>query len=369
MPMTQISRLEVKGFKSICQLNDFKLESLNVLIGANGAGKSNLVSFFRLLGWMVQESLQQHIGELGFANSILFDGAKTTPQIEATISFQTDQGLNEYRMRLMHAAGDTLIFADEEYRFIPSDLAEEASWSSLGAGHRETGLTQRAAEDNTTARFILNLLKGCVVYQFHDTSKKARIRQNWNVEDNYFLKEDGGNLGPFLHRLKVNEGEHYLRIVRTIRQILPFFGDFYLEQDGPSIPLRWKENGTDMVFGAAQASDGMLRAMALVALLLQPVGHLPPVIILDEPELGLHPYAISVIAGLLKSVSIHRQVILATQSTAFIDCFGPEDIIIVERKDRESIFTRPNWDTLTDWINTYSIAELWEKNVLGGRPG
>ncbi len=364
----QIIQFELRGFKSVRRLDDFKLKSMNVLIGANGAGKSNLVSFFRLLGWMVQENLQQHIGELGSANSILFDGAKTTPQIESKFSFQTDKGLNEYRMRLMHAAGDTLIFADEEYRFIPSGVDEDAGWSSLGAGQRETGLIQRAA-NNDTAGFILKLLKECVVYQFHDTSKDARIRQNWNVEDNYFLKEDGGNLGPFLYRLKEREREHYLRIVRTIRQILPFFSDFFLKQDGPSIPLRWMESGSDMVFGAGQASDGMLRAMALVALLLQPVEHLPSVIILDEPELGLHPYAISVIAGLLKSVSIHRQVILATQSTAFIDCFEPEYIVIVERKGRESFFTRPNWESLKEWTNTYSIAELWEKNVLGGRPG
>lgn len=157
--------------------------------------------------------------------------------------------------------------------------------------------------------------------------------------------------------------------MRTTRQILPFFRDFFLEQDGPSIPLRWAEKDTDMVFGAAQASDGMLRAIALVSLLLQPVEHLPSVIILDEPELGLHPYAISIIAGLLKSVSIHRQVILATQSTAFIDCFDPDDIVIVERKGRESLFTRPKWESLSEWVDTYSIAELWEKNVLGGRPG
>ncbi len=368
MQTQQITQIDLRGFKSIRQLNNFKLESMNVLIGANGAGKSNFVSFFRLLGWMVQENLQRHVGELGAANSILFDGAKTTPQIEAKFSFQTDKGLNEYRMRLMHAAGDTLIFADEEYRFIPSGVIEDAGWSSLGAGHRETGLSQRAVE-NGTAGFILKLLRECVVYQFHDTSIKARIRQNWNVEDNYFLKEDGGNLGPFLYRLKEIKGEYYMRIVRTLRQILPFFGDFFLEQSGPSIPLRWMESGSDMVFGAGQASDGMLRAMALVALLLQPVEHLPPVIILDEPELGLHPYAISVIAGLLKSVSIHRQVILATQSTAFIDCFEPNDIVIVERKDRESVFTRPDWESLKEWVDTYSIAELWEKNVLGGRPG
>ncbi len=364
----KITQIDLKGFKSIRQLENFELKNINVLIGANGVGKSNFVSFFRLLGWMLQENLQQHIGQSGAANSILFDGPKSTPQIEAKFSFQTNQGLNEYRMRLMYAAGDTLIFADEEYRFIPSGVNQDAGWSSLGAGHRETGLVQRAS-DNDTAGYILKLLKGCVVYQFHDTSKKARIRQNWNVEDNYFLKEDGGNIGPFLFRMKELNGEHYLRIVRTIRQILPFFGDFFLEQDGPSIPLRWTESGSDMVFGAGQASDGMLRAMALVALLLQPVEHLPPVIILDEPELGLHPYAISVIAGLLQSVSVHRQVVLATQSTAFIDCFEPEDIVIVERKGRESNFFRPDWNSLKDWINTYTIAELWEKNVLGGRPG
>ena len=368
MPETQISRFELRGFKSIRQLADFELGELNVLIGANGAGKSNFISFFRLLGWMVQENLQFHVGDMGGGNSLLFDGAEVTPQIEAAISFQTNQGINEYRMRLFHAAGDVLIFADEDFRFSRDEYGGKAAWTSLSAGHRETRLIEAAAEENATARFILRLLKGCVVYQFHNTSKTARIRQKWRKNDNLLLKEDGCNLAPILFRLREANEKYYLRIVRTIRQILPFFGDFAFDEDAPTLQLRWTERETDAVFGADQASDGMLRAMALVTLLLQPIESLPPVIILDEPELGLHPYAISVVAGLLKSVSLHRQVILATQSTAFIDCFDPEDIIVVDREGRESTFSRPDVERLSEWIETYSIAELWEKNVLGGRP-
>lgn len=368
MPETQIVRFDLVGFKSIRDIAEFDLQPINVLIGANGAGKSNLVAFFRLLGWMVRENLQVHIASIGGANSILFDGAQVTPQITSTIQFRTRQGVNEYRTRLFHAAGDTLVFAEEAFRFLPDDFLGEAHWTELGAGHRETRLVDLAAEGHATARFILGLLKRCVVYQFHDTSKTARIRQKWPKEDDRLLKEDGCNLGPVLFRMRESYEKHYRRIVSTIRQIVPFFSDFSLEQDGPAIPLRWVESGTDMVFSAEQASDGMLRAMALVTLLLQPVDDLPAVIILDEPELGLHPYAINVIAGLLKSVSLHRQVILATQSTALIDCFEPEDIVIVDREGRESKFSRPDWAALAQWVESYSTAELWEKNVIGGKP-
>ncbi len=368
--MTRLTKLELHGWKSIRSLPDFLPGPLTVLIGANGVGKSNLISFFKLLNWMTPSpgNLQFHVGRSGGANALLHDGAAYTPQLSATLTFETDAGVNDYHMRLFHAAPDTLIFAEERYRFSGKKFGKPASWKSLGSGHREAKVIELAEQGNKTAKAILWLLKGCVGYQFHNTSDTARIRQRWDAEDNRFLKEDAANLAPFLRNLRETHAKHYTVIVETIRQIAPFFADFELDPSNGSVLLQWRERNSDTVFGAHQASDGTLRVMALVALLLQPPENLPAVVILDEPELGLHPYAINVVAGLLKGVSTHTQVILATQSATLVDYFDPQDIVVVDRPDRQSTFTRLDPHRLEQWLQEYSLAELWEKNVLGGRP-
>jgi predicted ATPase len=370
--MNRLVSLTLNGFKSVRRLDSLAFGPRNVLIGANGAGKSNLISFFRLLSWAVASSpgsLQFYVSKVGGANALLHYGSSITPQIEASLEFETDAGFNDYSMRLFHAAPDTLIFADEQYRFSRRGFPTKAPWRSFGGGHREANLIQASENGDQTARVIRSLLRECVVYQFHNTSETARIRQRWDVEDNRFLKEDGANLAPFLRRLRESEPTAYRRILETIRQIVPFFGEFVLEPVGNTVLLQWRERYSDIVFGAHQASDGTLRTLALLALLLQPRQDLPDVLILDEPELGLHPYAISVVAGLLKSVAIEKQVILATQSMTLIDYFDLEDVVVVDRPESESVFKRLSPEPLKEWLEEYSLGELWEKNVLGGRPG
>ena len=221
---------------------------------------------------------------------------------------------------------------------------------------------------DTTAKVIRDLLRRIVVYQFHNTSSTARVKDKWRVEDNRWLKEDAGNLAPVLLRLRDDQGSYYQRIVDTIRLILPFFSDFELNPDHGSLLLQWRERDSDQVFDVAQSADGMLRALALVTLLLQPEQDLPDVLIIDEPELGLHPYAINIVGGLIRSLATRIQVVVATQSAQLIDCFDPRDIVVVERDQRRSSFRRLNADDLSDWLQEYSLSELWEKNVLGGRP-
>jgi predicted ATPase len=211
-------------------------------------------------------------------------------------------------------------------------------------------------------------LRRWIVHQFDDTSATSRMRIKWSVDDGLQLKEDAGNLAPFLYRLQQNKPKHYRRIVETIRLILPFFADFEFQPEYGSLLLRWLEQGTDRVFSASKAADGMLRAMALVALLQQPEEDLPNVLIIDEPELGLHPYAIEVLASLLQSASQHVQVIVATQSVSLLDRFEPHDIVVVDRAGQESTFRRLNDADLAEWREQYTLSELWEKNVLGGRP-
>ena len=219
-----------------------------------------------------------------------------------------------------------------------------------------------------TARFIRDLLQKIVVYQFHNTAYTARMRGKWNAGDNRWLKEDAANIAPVLLRLKENDVKCYQRIVDTIRLVLPFFSDFEIEPDYGSVILNWRERDSDQVFGASQASDGMLRVIALVTLLLQPEQDLPDVLILDEPELGLHPYAINIVGGLIRAASHNAQVVVATQSALLGDCFDPEDIVVVERQGRASTFKQLDSAALGEWLADYSLSELWEKNVIGGRP-
>ncbi len=365
-----LKKIELQGYKSIKNLS-IELNNINILIGANGTGKSNFISFFKFLRWMMQNpgQLQFFVAQSGGANSFLFDGSEVTPQIKAELNFETDAGRNDYCIRLFHAASDTLIFAEEKYRFSNYIYNSFADWISLDSGHRESRLIDQANQGDRTARVILSLIqKDCVVYQFHNTSDTARIKRRWDINDNRYLKEDAANLAPFLWRLRENEPKSYLRIVATVRQIAPFFADFVLEPIGNSVILQWREYNTDMIFSSHQASDGTLRSLSLITLLLQPEDQLPDVIILDEPELGLHPYAINIIAELMQSISHRTQIILATQSTILIDCFEPEDIIVVERRERESLFHRLDSQRLQEWLEDYLLSELWQKNVIGGRP-
>ena len=365
----KLEKITLKGFKTIQSLVDFEPRPLNVLIGANGAGKSNFISFFRMLSWALSDpdGLPEYVGRQGGASKLLHDGPEKTREIEAEMTIRTETGESQYGFRLVYAAGDTFIYADETYRFSSRDRPTQAPWKPTGAGHRGPQLLTLADTDKT-ARVIRNILNKIKVFQFHNTSDTARIRNTWNVNDNRWLKEDAGNIAPVLLRLKEDDGRCYQRIVDTTRLILPFFSDFELEPRHDSLLLQWRERDTDQVFSVSQASDGMLRVVALVTLLLLPERDLPDVLILDEPELGLHPYAINVVGGLIRALSDKIQVIVATQSVPFVDCFDPSDIVIVDRENRSTTFRQLNEDDLEEWLEDYSLSELWEKNVLGGRP-
>lgn len=369
--MGTLKQLHLSGFKSIKSM-ELELRSMNVLIGVNGAGKSNLVSFFKMLNEMMGERLQQYIATSGRAQSILHFGPKVTPQMQATLEFDADNGTDTYDMRLFHAAGDTLVFAEEQLSFLATDWTGPAKQMDLGSGHQETRIKGEAEKNDPTAKVFRHLLNNCRVFHFHDTSPTTRARQYCYIGDSRWLMPDAGNLAAILYELKNKQkGAAYRRIVTTVRRIAPFFDDFELEPSGASnkdIILNWKQKDSDQIFGPHQLSDGTLRAMSLVTLLMQPVENLPNIIIVDEPELGLHPAAKTIIAGLFKKASHHCQVIVATQSAALLDAFDPEDIIVVERDARESKFRRLDATALAEWLDEYSVGQLWEKNVLGGGP-
>lgn len=366
MANTKLSSIVIKGFRTI---RDMTLEprGFNIMIGPNGAGKSNFISFFSFLSWMLNSDgkLQLRVAELGGANDILFDGADVTKNIEAFIRLETKSGFNEYKFRLLFAKPDRLVFAEEAYRFSRRNMATDREWASCGSGHEEARLP---GLENVTAVAIQNLFKRLIVYQFHNTTTTAGMRLKWSTSDGRYLKEYGQNLGSFLFRMQAEDKAYYNRVIKYLRLVLPFFDDFDLYDEFGMVLLRWKEKGTTKVFNAGQASDGMLRTIALVALLGQNPINLPAVVFLDEPELGLHPTAIDVLAGLIKAVSTHCQVFVATQSVSLVNNFDPEDLVVIERKGRDSVYHRPNNEELEAYLQEYSTGEIWEKNIIGGRP-
>lgn len=370
--MSRLTSVSVAGWKSIRRIDPpLLLGPINVFIGANGAGKSNMISFFKMLNEMMGEKLQDYVAVQGGADSLLHFGSSATPHVEATLNFETETGDGSYVMRLAHAAVDTLIFTEERLEFQRSGYSAPMPPEHLGAGHRETRLRAASAEGNNTAKVFRYLISHCRVFHFHDTSETAKPRQSCYVEANRHLYPDAGNLAAMLYLYQTNNDTVYRRIVSTVRKIAPFFDDFVLEPrrlDPTRMLLKWKARDTDYEFGPHQLSDGTIRGIALATLFLQPVGELPEAIIVDEPELGLHPHAIEIIAGLIRSVSHQTQVVLSTQSTAFIDHFTPEEIVVTEIERGCSRFRRLESTELADWLEDYSVSQLWEKNVLGGGP-
>ena len=358
--MTRLSRMTVRGFKSIRELEDFELERLNVLIGANGAGKSNFISFFRMLAEMMEGRLQRFVKSEDGPDAILFGARKRTRQVEAELYFSS----NGYRFALS-AAADQLVFSDEATYFTGSFTSV---WRPLGTGHTEAKLP--SAGEDTIARYVIPAVHSWRIFHFHDTSSLAPVRTAQPVRDNLRLKSDASNLGPFLRMLRQRHPKSYGTIVETVRMVAPFFKDFLHRDDpGERVELEWlEEEDPDTPRGPLQLSDGTLRFICLSTLLLQPHELQPDTILVDEPELGLHPYALVILAGLLRQASERKQIIVSTQSVELINQLEPGDIIVTERRDGASVFKRLNAGRLSEWLEDYALGELWKMNVVGGRP-
>ena len=377
--MTQERRIEsvhIAGFRSLADVELAELGGLTVLIGANGSGKSNIIRFFEMLSWMLRSHrLAEFVQRQGGGDDQLFQGSRTTPRFTASMALRTDQGRNDYRFTLTHAHPDRLIFTEEAFRFSHTDVSGEAPWQHLGSSHGEAQIVEvaqrgtSASVNLTTARTILHLLRDCAVYQFHDTSQDSTFKMLWDAYDNNVLRSHGGNLAPILHRLENTEVARFDVICRHIARILPVFDRFALEETYGKVALRWKAKGTDKTFGAHLTSDGSLRFFALVTLLNLPSEMLPNVVLLDEPELGLHPAAISLIGGMIRNLAKQRQVIVATQSPLLVDAVELDQVVVLGMVDGATRLQRLASDDYRSWLDDgYAPGDLWQKNLIGGRP-
>ncbi|MDE1491953.1 AAA family ATPase [Xenorhabdus bovienii] len=352
-----LSRIKISGYKSIAEC-DLPMGCLNVLIGANGAGKSNFISFFRLIAIVLDHRLQSFVSKMGGPDTLLHFSRKKTEYMSSELYF----GYNGYQFELEPTNDNRMMFRHESlFGDIKGDY-------DIGSGHFESQVSKHHTDINDDA---LPAMIRWRVYHFHDTSDSARVKQTHRINDNDYLREDGANLAAFLYRLKKHHPQHYTRIIKTLQMVAPFFGDFYLRptpDNADYIQLEWTEKEQDIPFKASELSDGTLHFILLATVLLQPENYMPGSIIIDEPELGLHPYAINVLAGLIKNASNKHQIIISTQSVELVNQFDADDLIVVDKQQGASTFKRLNHEMLSEWLEDYSLGELWKKNLLGGRP-
>jgi len=370
--MIQIKSVSLNGFKTIYNLQNINFEKVNIFIGANGSGKSNIVSFFEMISYMMTDALGQYVSENGFASSMLYHGQKVTSNIKAKIEFSSNTGKSEYSFKLSHTFNDKFIFIGEKIKYQRKDSIEPFIKNLGDGGYQETKLKELYHKDKT-ARYIKNLLASIRVFHFHDTSKTAYIHQARPIESNSTLMSDAGNLAPFLYKMREYNSRYYDRIIDYIRQVAPFFDTFVLEPCGSSIQLKFKEKNSDLELGSFRLSDGTIRFIALATLLLQPKTTLPKIIIIDEPELGLHPMAIDILSEMINIASRNSQIFITTQSERLIDHFEPENIIVIDRKQDEnqryySNFKKLNSKELAEWTKEYKLSDIWNSNIIGGRP-
>ncbi len=363
--MRTLEKLTVRNFKSIRE-QVLRLERLNVFIGGNGSGKSNLIEVFRFLREIVDQNLGRYTAKKGGADALLHFGRKASSTMKIRLEFGEGDTSNAYDVTLTGTPADELIVAHEASYYHERRKYSKPYDNPISSGGKESKLKN---DGHISARQVTRDLENYRVYHFHDTSDSAPMRGVSDVDDNRFLRAQAENLPAFLYWLQEKHPDHLANIQETVRQIAPFFDRFRLaplKLNPSKIRLEWQERGTDAYFNASALSDGTLRFICLATLLLQPT--LPSLVLLDEPELGLHPAAITLLAALLDSASTRTQVIIATQSVTLVNQFEPSKVWTVDREVHESVFRHLSEDQMKGWLDDYALGELWEKNVLGARP-
>jgi len=360
-----IENIIIENYKSIKHL-ELELKKINILIGSNGVGKSNFISFFEMINAIYNQRFGSYTLERGGIDNLLYFGRKQSQYIKGLIDFNNTNAFF-FTLKPADRKGfieDTGDFYNRNKIGKQYSLWDKKYWDK--AVEESKFIEERI---HWRAPHVKKYLESFLVYHFHDTTRSSAMKQPCNISDNQYLRENGSNLAALLYLLSQNNLKVFKMIEGVIRSVAPFFERFDLKPDklNPQmIQLEWKEKESDMYFNGYNLSDGTLRFIALTTLLMQPEP--PEVIIIDEPELGLHPAAINKLAALIRKASAKSQLIVSTQSPNLVNQFEPEDVVVVDRKENQSVFNRLDKDKLSSWLEDYTLGDLWEKNVIGGQP-
>lgn len=358
-----INEIKVSGYKSI-QESAIKLNNLNILIGTNGSGKTNFLSIFKFLNHIINENLQKTVMLSGGADNFLYYGREITNKITIEIEF----GTSKYHIELSPTRDILIIDKEVLTSTSPNNSPSDIPFTKKELEsnfRRETLLRPSKIADQ-----MLDAMKDWKIYHFHDTSANSPIRSTTKINDLNYFNDDGSNLASYLYFLKQHHPQNYLSIEKSIQHVAPYFDKFKLEpnlSNKKMIYLKWLSKGFDQQMSIDDFSDGTLRFICYATLLQQPQEFIPQTLIIDEPELGLHPKALESLASMIKTLSKQKQVLVSTQSVEFINYFDIGDLIVVERDNTDSKFKRLEYEKFEKLLEEYSVGDLWIKNLLEGR--
>ena len=368
--MPKLDYITIQGFKSIASVKKLEIRPINIVIGPNGSGKSNFIGVFAFLNAICDGKLKDYVAKAGNADKILHFGSKVTPKLKLHLSFEEEK--NQYSLELeatpkgeLYRSAESVYFWSDKQAYLQPLRTPVPGRDNL----REAGISDRRCL--SIASHVRDDLTSWRLYHLHDTGPSSPLKKTAAIDDNEYLRGDGSNLAAFLYLLKEQHPTSYSLIRRTIQRVTPFFDDFRLKPrhlNKATIQLEWSHKNSDAYFDTTSLSDGTLRFIALATLLLQPEEYLPSIILIDEPELGLHPCAITLLGQLIKMAATKTQAIIGTQSPLLLDQFTPADVLVANRVAGSTTLIRLDNDKLKTWLEDYSLGQLWEKNELGGRP-
>lgn len=372
----RIESLSIRGFRSLADVAIPHLPQAAALIGANGSGKSNLIRFFALMRWMLlsPRGLGDLVAEWGGADDQLFGGSERTPLMESELGVRVGAERLDYKFGLAYADPDRMIFAEEAFRVCNERSVANDDWRYLGSGHTEAKIVEEAkpgaqnaarVDADSSAKKFVDAFRFMFPY---DTADVLSLRKRKDVQDNDRLYSRSDNLPSILYRLEQEDIRRYEAICMHIGRALPGFDRFVMEERAGKVQLRWKAKWSKKTFAAHLTSAGSLRFFSLVTLLNLPPEMLPDVLLIDEPELGLHPSVVTLIGSMIKSLAAERQVVVATQSPLLVDAFGVDEILALDLHEGKTTVRALNPDDYQAWLEDYSTGALWRKNVFGARP-
>lgn len=363
--MRKLDQIGIRGFRSI-RNQTLALGPLNVLIGTNGAGKSNFLETFHFVKQVINQNLAHYTLAQGGADEILYRGREHSPEMIFKFDFanEAESAPSSYEVELASTDQDLLFLGKETLYAQTPDLFPRQHEIAIGRNLRESNLNNLKSKSGIIKETCLNL-QSCRRYDFRNASALAPSRRPCPLHDNRFLRPRADNLAACLYAMRETQPVTFELLEGQVRQVASFFDAFHLEPsllDPEKIQLAWKEQGNDRPCSVSSMSDGTLRFICLATLLIQ--SKLPNLVLLDEPEIGLHPHALAHLAGLLRLAAQRTQLIVATQSVTLVNQLTPAEVWFVDRIEGASVFRHLKHGDYSHWPDDYTLGDLWETNMI-----